>query len=566
MSESIKPKLNNAEIADRLLGVAQLLAARGENPFKVRAYRRAAELIKGLSESVDQLVREGADLTIYSGIGKAISSAVREIVLSGSLGQLEKLRADLGPEAAALSEHPRLNPKQVLRAYKKLGVASIAGLKAKLASGEVDEKLGARLAQHFRSAFADSREILLFDADSLVPKITRFLRRSCGASQVEVTGAFRRRLEVVAQLSFLLATDDFAKTAVQFHSYGGRSELLSSDAVRALFRLPLGITVLLENVPSGKWGVGLVAATGSDAHVEKLEGEERRLSKLARDRKRYTDEAAVYRGLGLAYIEPELREGLDELERAARGEIPRLVTARDIRGDLHAHSTSSDGVHSIEAMAAGARERGDEFIGITDHSQSLKIARGVSISDLRAQIRRIDKLNSRLRGFRILKSAEVDILADGSLDYPDDLLRELDYTVCSIHSRFALNKDQQTERILRAIDNPYFTILGHATGRRLLQRPGYEIDIGRVVEHAKQAGCFFEINANPIRLDLRPEHARIARAAGIKIAINTDAHSLEELDYLKCGIDQARRAGLESSDVLNTRSWPELERLFHARR
>jgi DNA polymerase (family X) len=234
---------------------------------------------------------------------------------------------------------------------------------------------------------------------------------------------------------------------------------------------------------------------------------------------------------------------------------------KDLRGELHTHSTSSDGAHSIEQMAIAARNKGYKYIGITDHSQSLKIAGGVSVQDLWRQIRFIDKLNERIDGIRILKSAEVDILPDGSLDYPDDVLKELDYTVCSIHSRFGLPKTAQTERILRAMDNRYFTILGHPTGRKLLKRSGYEIDIERIIAHAKQNGCFFEINSSPDRLDLSAEHARLAAMAGVKIAISTDAHSTREFDLIRYGLDQARRAGLDKNSVLNCRSSKKLCKL-----
>jgi DNA polymerase (family 10) len=277
---------------------------------------------------------------------------------------------------------------------------------------------------------------------------------------------------------------------------------------------------------------------------------------------RLKSEAALYRKYGLGYIEPELRDGQDEVQRAKAGTLPVLVTSKDIRGDLHAHSMSSDGVDSIEDMAEAARERGYGYIGVTDHSQSLKIAGGVSVEDLWAQIRFIDKVNGKLRGFQVLKSSEVDILVDGSLDYPDELLRELDYTVCSIHSRFGLGQEAQTERILRAMDNRYFNILGHATGRLLLKRPGYEIDIERVITHARQNGCFFEINSSPDRLDLSAENARRAAAAGVLISISTDSHSTEELALIRCGIDQARRAGLEESNVLNCLPWKQLQQLF----
>jgi DNA polymerase (family 10) len=305
------------------------------------------------------------------------------------------------------------------------------------------------------------------------------------------------------------------------------------------------------------WGVTLIECTGSKQHLQKLTAVTGSLKALA-----FPTETALYRQFGLAFIEPELREGHDEVKQAAQGALPVLVTVKDIRGELHAHSTSSDGSHSIEQMAAAAKEKGYDYLGITDHSQSLKIARGVSVEDLWKQIRYIDQLNERIDGIRVLKSSEVDILADGSLDYPVDLLRELDYTVCSIHSRFGLGKAEQTERIMRAMDDRYFNILGHATGRLLLKRPGYDVDIERIILHARQNGCFFEINSSPDRLDLSADHARAAAQAGVKIAVSTDAHSTREFSLVRYGIDQARRAGLEKTSVLNCLPWKTLSGLF----
>ena len=327
----------------------------------------------------------------------------------------------------------------------------------------------------------------------------------------------------------------------------------------AVFALSSGVLLRVQLAGKKDWGFQMVACTGSKAHLKKLTEVMGSLRGLEGS---FDSEQAIYRKFGLQYIEPELREGNDEVERAAKNALPILVTAKDIKGELHAHSTSSDGSDSIEDMAEAAREGGYEYIGISDHSQSLKIARGVSVEDLWAQIKYIDKLNSHLRRFRILKSSEVDILADGSLDYPDDLLRELDYTVCSIHSRFGLNRQQQTERLLRAMDNRYFNILGHATGRLLLKRAGYEIDIDRVIEQAQKNGCFFEINSSPDRLDLSAENARKASAADVQMAINTDAHGTGELPLIRCGIDQARRAGLEKTTVLNCLPWEKLQTLF----
>ena len=359
----------------------------------------------------------------------------------------------------------------------------------------------------------------------------------------------------------MIETDDFPSVVRRLQRYGGRTELLEASADGAVYALAAGITLRLRLSSSRDWGLSLIAETGSEGHLKKLEAVTGKMTSLY-GKTAFTTETAFYHKFGLAYIEPELREGYDEIERAQRGTLPLLVTVKDIRGELHAHSTSSDGSHSIEQMAIAARDFGYEYIGITDHSQSLKIARGVPVEDLWKQIRFIDKLNSRLAGIRVLKSAEVDILADGTLDYPDELLKELDYTVCSVHSRFGFGKQEQTERILRAMDNRYFNILGHATGRLLLKRPGYELDMDRIIDHARQNGCFFEINSSPDRLDLSAENARLANEAGVKIAISTDAHSTREFGTVRYGIDQARRAGLEPASVLNCLPWPSLEPLF----
>jgi DNA polymerase (family 10) len=329
----------------------------------------------------------------------------------------------------------------------------------------------------------------------------------------------------------------------------------------AQFSLSAGILLRVQLAEKKTWGLSLIACAGSKSHLRKLTTVTGSLRTLAANSS-FPSEEKFYSEFGLSFIEPELREGRDEVERAKKNELPRLVTIKDIRGELHAHSISSDGANTIEQMARAAKERGYDYLGITDHSQSLKIAGGVSVEDLWAQIDLIESLNGKLRGFRILKSAEVDILADGLLDYPDELLKELDYTVCSIHSRFGFGKREQTERIMRAMDNRYFNILGHATGRLLLKRPGYEIDIERIIDHAKKCGCFFEINSSPDRLDLSAENARLATAFGVKITVSTDAHSTREFGLIRCGLDQARRAGLEPCSILNCLPWEKLLPLF----
>jgi DNA polymerase (family 10) len=543
--------LSNADIADRLASVAQLLAAAKENPFKVKAYRRAADTIRSLSASIEELVRRESDLTQYSGIGEGIASAIREIVVTGSLGKLEKLRSIAPSEVKDLSAYPRLDPKRVLRIYKKLGISSIESLQERLSSGEIEKVLGPRMAEHVQQGLTEAHAMLLYRADLLRLSVEEYLLGTCGVNRAEAAGDYRRRVEVIEELTFVVETGGFPDVIAKLKQYGGRTPLAKQGKDWAVFSMSSGISLRVQLAAPDDWGLTLLEATGSKAHLRKLGARPAKHS-----------ETEVYRSLGLAYIEPELREGRDEVEKAKNGELPVLVSVADIRGELHAHSTSSDGANSIQEMAIAAREKGYEYIGITDHSQSLKIARGVSVEDLSEQLRFIDKLNGRLKGIRILKSAEVDILADGSLDYPDHLLAELDYTVCSIHSRFGLGKKEQTERLLHAMDNRYFNILGHATGRRLLKRPGYEIDIERIIRHAKANGCFFEINASPERLDLSAENARAAVNIGIRIAVSTDAHSTRELEFSRCGIDQARRAGLTKVDVLNCQPWKTLQPLF----
>lgn len=544
-----------------MASLAQMLAAQKENPYKVRAYRRAAASIRTISESIAELVREEADLTAFEGIGAAISSAIREIVQTGTLGKLEKLRTEAGPELTDISAHPRLDPKRVLRVYKKLGISSIPALREKLESGEIEKVLGLRTAQHVTQGLIETHAMLLYRADSLRDAVAGFLVAKCGVRRAEAVGECRRRVEVVEELSFVVETGDFPAAVAKLERYGGRTPLIAASAESATFALSAGIVLRIQLASAKHWGLSLIASTGSAAHLRKLAKVTGSLKRLKTE-KSIPSEIAFYESFGLAFIEPELREGHDEVARAAKGTLPELATVPDIRGELHAHSTASDGSASIAEMAAAAASHGYEYIGITDHSQSLKIANGVSVEDLWKQIRFIDKLNEGSKRVRILKSAEVDILANGSLDYPDDLLRALDYTVCSVHSRFGMGKEEQTERIMRAMDNRYFTILGHATGRLLLQRPGYEIDIERTVAHAKQNGCFFEINASPNRLDLSAENARLANDAGIKIAVSTDAHSKGELENAIYGMNQARRAGLEKGSVLNCLPWKTLAGLF----
>ena len=560
MAQNIQT-LSNAEIADRLTALAQLLSLEKANPYKIRAYRRAASTIRGLGDSVDELVRSNGDLKIYAGIGDAISGAVREIVLTGTFASLEKLRSNASEEMLGISAHPRLDAKRVLRIYKKLRIGSIEELRKVLDSGEIERVFGARMAQHVKQGLIESSAILLYRAHDVCNSIEAFLRRRCKVKHVEAVGDYRRRVEVIENLEFVIQSDDFPSVISAMESFGGRMPLLDSGAKSATYSMAAGPVLHLYLSDRNNWGLSLIRHTGSQLHLRKLTAVTGNLATLQKTSS-FDSENAFYKNFGLAFIPPELRSGFEEVEQAKAGALPNLITQDELLGDLHAHTMSSDGSDSIEEMAHAAEELGYEYVGITDHSQSLKIARGLSPEQMWKQIRAIDKLNGGLEGIRLLKSAEVDILADGSLDYGDDVLKELDYTVCSIHSRFGLGKREQTERILRAMDNRNFNILGHATGRLLLKRPGYDLDFERIIEHAKQNGCFFELNSSPDRLDVSAENARLAKAAGILIAISTDAHSTGEFGTIRFGIEQARRAGLDKESVLNCKPWKALSELF----
>lgn len=538
-----------------------MLTMEKANPYKVRAYRRAAAVVRGLGESMDEMVRSNADLRVYAGIGEAISGAIREIVETGTLKSLEKLRSTSSPELVELSAYPRLDPRRVLRIYKKLGISTIQALRSSLDSGEIERTFGRRMAQHVQFGLVETETILLYHAHRLCESIEKFLLNKAGAEEVEAMGDYRRRVEIIDKLDFLIRAHDFNQVIETMRRYGGRTSLIESTATAARYSLSAGPLLRLERAQKENWGLGLIRGTGSAAHLRKLARVTGSLAALG-ETGAFPSEQGFYERFGMEFIPPELREGLDEVRRSRRRALPQLVTQGDIRGDLHTHTFGSDGADSVEEMALAAQELGYEYVGITDHSPSLKIANGQSVDHLREQIRTIDKLNARLAGFRVLKSAEVDILVDGRLDLPADVLSELDYTVCSIHSRFAMNREQQTERILRAMDNRHFTILGHATGRLLLKRPGYELDFERIIAHAKEKGCFFELNSSPDRLDLSAENARLVRQAGIRIAISTDSHSTVEYRTIRYGIEQARRAGLEKSDVINCHPLNVLLKIF----
>lgn len=568
--------VHNAEIAGTLYRLAELLEIEGANPFRVRAYRNAARTIEALSESVEAMVAGGADLFELPGIGKDLAEKLKEIVETGRLHLLEEVEHRLPPSLVELASLPGLGPKRIKLLYDKLGVTSVSALAKAVAAGRVrrlagfgpqlEEKLREALERHVAAA----QRVKLSTAEEIGETLLDHLAAANGVEEAAIAGSYRRRRETVGDLDIVVASGRPAEAMRRFVSYPEVVEVIAEGGTRSTVRLRSGLQVDLRVVPRSSYGAALLYFTGSKAHSIKLRGMAvKRGLKIneygvfkGRRRLAAPTEAAIYRLLGLTYIEPELREDRGEIEAASRHRLPKLVTLADIRGDLHAHTSATDGHNTIAEMATVAKARGYDYLAISDHTRHLTVAHGLDARRLAEQIAEIDRLNESLRRFQVLKSAEVDILEDGALDLPDGILKELDFTVCAIHAKFDLPQAKQTERVVRAMDNPHFNILAHPTGRLINERQPYEIDMERIMSAARERGCFLEINAQPDRLDLADGHARMAKEAGVKIAVSTDAHSVANLDFMRFGVDQARRAWLEPDDVLNTRRWTELRRLL----
>jgi DNA polymerase (family 10) len=408
------------------------------------------------------------------------------------------------------------------------------------------------------------------EAEQVAKPFVEALAAVPGVQATVVAGSFRRYRRTVGDLDILVACANSRSVMQRFLGDEDVAEVLAGGPTRATVRLHNGLQVDLRVVPEASYGAALQYSTGSKAHNIALRARAARLGLklseygLFKGRKRVAGrtEQQIYRHLKLRYIEPELREDLGEIVAAEKGELPELVALGDLRGDLHSHTNASDGHDTIDAMASAARALGYEYLAISDHTQHLRIANGLDRKRLKRQLAKIDRLNDKFRKFRLLKSAEVDILDDGSLDLPDSLLRELDVVVCAVHYKFELSRDKQTERIIRAMDNPYFNILAHPSGRLLGEREAYAVDLERIMAAALERGCFLEVNAQPQRLDLGGSECHMARDMGLKVAVSTDSHSVEQLANMRLGVAQARRGWLEAGNVLNTRTWPELRRLL----
>jgi len=567
--------VHNRDVADIFNKLGDLLDIQGANPFRIRAYRNAARTVAGLPQSVADMVKREENLSNLPGIGKDLAEKIREIVETGTLAQLEALERDVPQELGQLMKLENLGPKRIQALHQELGITNLEELRKAAKEGKIrglsgfGEKIEHAISEEVERAETGEKErIKIVIAEEIAGSLEKHLRKSKGVKNIDVAGSYRRRKETVGDLDILATCKKGSPVMDRFVHYEDVARVVSQGKTRSTVVLRSGLQVDLRVVPQVSYGAALHYFTGSKAHniaVRQL-GVKRKLKineyGVFKGKKRVAgkSETEVYEQVGLPYIEPELRENEGEIEAAQKERLPKILTIDHIRGDLHVHTKETDGHHTLEEIARTARERGYEYVAVTDHSKRVAMAQGLDAKSLARQIKAIDKINTKLRKMVLLRGIEVDILEDGSLDLPDEILKELDLTICAVHYNRKLSRDKQTERIIRAMDNPYFTILAHPTGRLIQEREPYDVDMERLMEAARDRGCSMEVNAHPDRLDLSDRYCRMAKDMGVKIAISTDTHRITDLDYMRFGVDQARRGWLEPGDVLNTESLKKLKR------
>ena len=568
--------MTNADMSVLLSEMAVLLELEGANPFRVRAYQRAAQCLASLPKSVSGLDAKG--LCEFPGIGKSIAEHVLEMLEKGTFAELEELRRKFPAGLIELLRLPGLGPKRARFLFDSAGIADLSALRAAAEGGKLrslkgfGEKTEQQLLRSL--AFADQPERLLYWHARQEADILEALARGFpGVTRAGVAGSVRRGKETVGDIDILCAAKNGRPAVDAFVSLPMVRRVLARGDTKASVLLASGLQCDLRVVPEASFGAALQYFTGSKDHNVALRGlalkkgltlNEYGVFRLSdKEQKKPLagrTEEEVYAALGLPWIAPELRENRGELEAAREGRLPRLVELRDVRGDFHNHSTHTDGRGTLETMARAARERGWEWTALGDHSQSLKITNGLSVARLRRSIAEVRRLEKRLGGIRLFRSMEVDILEDGRMDYPDGVLGEIDVVIASVHSRFKQPAPEMTARLERAASNPRVHIMGHLSGRLINRRPEYAFDAEAVLRAAGRAGTALEINGQPDRQDVDDVRARRARELGAPIALDTDAHSVKELSHMSMAVTIARRAWLTPKDVLNCLSASQLER------
>lgn len=570
--------MQNAEIAKMFDEVADLLEIQNANPFRVRAYRNASRLIGDLPELLSEILHDAdRSLTDLPGIGDDLAGKIKTIITTGSLPQLEELRSQVPRGVVEMLRIPGLGPKKAAALFKELHVTTLDMLKAACEEGKVAElkgfgkKTATIILEGLKNLEQSGKRSYLAEAKPLTDEILADLRKLKSVKHAEAAGSFRRRRETVGDLDMLVTCDDSAGPMDLLASHPLVEKVLARGETKQRVRLKSGIEMDLRVVPDESYGAALVYFTGSKAHNIVLR-------RLAQDRDLKINEYGVFHGkksiagrteeevykaVDLPWIPPELREDRGEFDLATKGKLPNLVELADIKGDLHMHTTATDGAATIREMAEAGKARGYKYIAITDHSKRVTMANGLDAKRLRSHWKEIEKVRKQVDGIEILRGVECDILEDATLDLPDDVLAEADWVIAVLHYGLKQPRDQIMKRLMTAIRNPHVRILGHLSGRMIGKRPGADMDVSEILKAAADHGKLIEINAHPSRLDIDDVGAAAAKDKGIPIVINTDAHSVNGFDVMQYGIYQARRAGLEAKDVANTRTWAQFKKLLH---
>jgi DNA polymerase (family X) len=571
--------MDNEWIASHFDEMAELLEIRGESTFRVRAYRNGAKSIRDLTESVASIIADpNRNLTDLPGIGDAISEKCKVLLETGKIPQLEELRKEVPAGLLQIMRVPGLGAKKAKALYESLGISSIQELRTACEQHKVRELKGfaAKTEETILKSLdlveSASARMLLDEASYLVESLRKHLREVDSIQQLEFAGSFRRGKETVGDLDIVIVSAHPDEAMDRFAAFPRLQEVIARGDTKMSIRVAGGFQVDMRVVPAESFGAALQYFTGSKEHNVEIRGRAKKLGLRINEYGVYreenldhpiagTTEESVYAAVKLPWISPEMRESRGEFELAEQGRVPKLIAYADLRGDLHMHTTATDGENTLEEMVAAAQARGWEYIAITDHSQRVSVARGLDGTRLRAQWQEIDRLNEKLEGrFWIFKGIECDILEKGGMDLPDDVLAEADWVLASVHFGQQQPREQITDRILGAIRHPSVCCVAHPTGRLLGRRPPYEVDLDAVMQAAQEHGKLLELNSNPSRLDLHDVHCQMAAARGIPLVINSDAHSIHHFDLLQFGILTARRAQLEASAVWNTLSCDELKK------
>lgn len=574
--------MGNSQFAKVFRELAELLELRAGNPFKVRAYQKAAQNIENFPEDLRTVYKKGGlpALEEIPGIGSAIAEHIAELIKTGKIKKYTALTREFPPGFIELTQVPGIGPKTALLLKKKLKIDSVAKLQKALEQGKLKNLPGfkEKKIENVKKGLALKARVkgrfLISEADQYATAIVEQLKKVKGTDQVLPAGSYRRGQETVGDIDILVTSQDPAAVMEAFDTLPQVERVLSRGETFSSVILKNGLQADLRVLDPRNFGAAAHHFTGNKQH--NIQIRELAIKKglkiseygVMKGNKRVAGqtEEEVFKAVGLPFIPPELRQGNDEIELAKAGKLPDLIELEDIRGDLHIHTSRSDGGNTIEEMAAAAKALGYEYLAVTDHSVSTRVAGGQTEKELLKELAEIGKLNAKLKGFRVLKGAEVDILPDGSLDFPDEVLRQLDVVTASVHSNFKMPRETMTERIVKALRNKYVNILSHPTGRLIGQREPYEVDIEKIIRTAKETGTYLEVNSSPDRLDLNDLHCRRAKAEGVKLAINTDAHAAPKLRLIKYGVLTARRGWIEAADVINTRPLAKLLKLLYAKR